>query len=123
MTTATALSVFAVQSVENVFVVSPQGDSGGFRYNDIHRETNTITDRLQRDQVTNLLIDFSDVEIVGSVMISAIIKIARQHASRKGAAAFCAASSTMRDVLQNMNLTRLWPCFETREEALKSFEG
>lgn len=123
MTTGAALSVFAVQSVDNVFVVSPQGDSGGFRYNDIHRETNTITDRLQRDRITNLVIDFSDVEIVGSVMISSIIKIARQHGNRKGRAAFCGASSTMRDVLQTMNLTKLWPCFDTREEALKSFEG
>jgi anti-anti-sigma factor len=123
MTTGAALSVFAVQAVENVFVVSPQGDSGGFRYNDIHRETNTITDRLQRDQVTNLLIDFSDVEIVGSVMISAIIKIVRQHGTRKGSAAFCGASPTMLDVLQTMNLTRLWPCFDSREEAFKSFEG
>jgi anti-anti-sigma factor len=123
MKTGTALNVFAVQSVDNVLVVSPQGDSLGFRYNDIHRETNSITDRLQRDRITNLLIDFSDVEIVGSVMISSIIKIARQHGTRKGAAAFCGASPTMREVLENMNLTRLWPCFDSREEALRSFEG
>jgi len=123
MTTGAALNVFAVQAVDDVFVVSPQGDSGGFRYNDIHRETNTITDRLQRDRVTNLVIDFSDVEIVGSVMISAIIKIARQHGNRKGRSAFCGASPTMRDVLQAMNLTKLWPCFDSREEALKSLAG
>ena len=123
MMTGAATAVFTVQSINNVLVVSPLGDSHGFRYNDIHRETNSITDRLRRDSVPNLLIDFSDVAIVGSVMISAIIKIARQHGLQKGNVAFCGAAPSMRDVLQNMSLTKLWPCFDTRDEALKSFHG
>lgn len=121
MTTGAATGVFTIQSLDDVLIVSPLGDSHGFRYTDIHRETNSITDRLRREKVKNLVIDFSEVEIVGSVMISSIIKIARQHGTKQGNAAFCGASPAMRDVLQNMNLTKLWPYVDSREDALKMF--
>ena len=116
-----ATGVFSVELSDDLRVISPRGDSHGFRYNDIHTETNAITDRLRRDRVRNLLIDFSDIEIVGSVMISAIIKIARQHGGQKGTAAFCGTSEHMLEVFHAMNLTRLWPCFDSREEAVESF--
>ena len=69
------------------------------------------------------MINFRNVEIVGSIMISAIIKLARKITAKKGYAAFCCTSDTMQEVMQSMNLTRLWPCFDSQEEAIKSFEA
>lgn len=115
-------NVFATELVDGTLVVSPQGDSTGFRYNDIHSETNAVITAIDRQNAQNLVINFKNVEIVGSIMISAIIKLARKITSKKGQAAFCSASETMEEVMQSMNLTRLWPCFETQEEAIESFK-
>lgn len=116
-------NVFATELVDGTLVVSPQGDSTGFRYNDIHSETNAVITAIDRQNAQNLVINFKNVEIVGSIMISAIIKLARKITSKKGQAAFCSASETMEEVMQSMNLTRLWPCFETQEEAIESFKS
>lgn len=116
-------TVFITTTVNETLVVRPQGDSSGFRYNDIHSETNAIIASIGRNKSCNLIIDFGGVELVGSIMISAIIKLARQITSRNGQAAFCCASDTMQDVMQSMNLTRLWPYFDTQEAAIESFES
>ena len=116
-------SVFTTELVGHTLVVTPQGDSTGFRYADIHNETNAVITTIDRQKAQHLIINFNSVEIVGSIMISAIIKLARKITSKKGQAAFCCASSTMEEVIQSMNLTRLWPCFDSQEEAIKSFES
>jgi anti-anti-sigma factor len=115
-------TVFATQIVDGTLVVTPQGDSTGFRYNDIHSETNAVITAVDRQKAKNLVINFNSVEIVGSIMISAMIKLARKITSKNGQAAFCCASETMQEVMQSMNLTRLWPYFDTEEEAIASFE-
>ena len=116
-------TVFTTKLVGSTLIVTPQGDSTGFRYNDIHSETNAVITSIDRQNAQNLVINFDSVEIVGSIMISAIIKLARKITSKKGQAAFCRASPTMDEVMQSMNLTRLWPCFDSQEEAIKSFES
>jgi len=116
-------TVFTTKAIDDTLVIIPQGDSTGFRYNDIHAETNAIITLIGRQKCRRLVINFSSVEIVGSIMISAIIKLARKITSQKGQAAFCCASDTMQEVMQSMNLTRLWPYYETQEEAIASFEA
>jgi anti-anti-sigma factor len=116
-------TVFTTKLVGSTLVVTPQGDSTGFRYNRIHSETNAVITSIDRQNAQNLVINFQSVEIVGSIMISAIIKLARKITSKKGQAAFCGASSMMLEVMQSMNLTRLWPCFDSQEDAIKSFES
>jgi anti-anti-sigma factor len=116
-------TVFAIEFVGDVLVLTLQGDSTGFRYSDIHSETNAVIRTIDRRNAQHLVINFKNVEIVGSIMISAIIKLARKITAKKGHAAFCCTSDTMREVMQSMNLTRLWPCFDSQEEAIKSFES
>lgn len=116
-------TVFMTQLVNQTLIITPQGDSTGFRYNDIHSETNAVITAIDRQQARNLVVNFNSVEIVGSIMISAIIKLARKINSKKGQAAFCCASDTMQEVMHSMNLTRLWPYFDTQEAAIESFES
>lgn len=104
-------------------VVSPLGDSRSFRHSDIQTETNSIIDTLKKESVEAVVIDFHSIELVDSIMIGAIIKIARRHSVAENKAAFCEASPMMRRVLDSMNLTRMWPCFDSREDALRSFSG
>jgi len=116
-------TVFTTQLVGQTLVVTPQGNSTGFRYNNIHAETNAVITAMDRQNARNLIINFSSVEIVGSIMVSAMIKLARKIAAKKGQVAFCSASETMKEVMRSMNLTRMWPYFDSQEEAIKSFES
>ena len=116
MTTQT--QVFSVDIVENVVIVTPNGDASGFRYQDIHTATNSLVDSIKRQRIPRMVVDFGEVEVVGSIMISSIIKLARSIADQRGIAAFCNSSETMRDVISTMNLTKLWAHYDTREEAL-----
>lgn len=121
MTTQTR--VFSVEIIQDLIVVIPNGDAAAFRYQDIHSATNSLVDSINRQKISGMVVDFGEVEIVGSIMISSIIKLARSISSQKGTAAFCNASESMRDVISTMNLTRLWPHCDSRDEAIASVTG
>jgi anti-anti-sigma factor len=123
MMTQSQQNVFSTELIGKTLVVSPLGDAIGFRYNQIHLETNGLTELLDKQNIENLIIDFGTVEIVGSIIISSIVRLARKISARQGHAAFCNASPTMQDVVQTMNLTRLWPYFDSREAAIASCES
>lgn len=114
--------VFAVEQYDKTIVVTPQGDATGFRYTDIHRDTNSLVEMIDRRGIENLVIDFSQVNILGSIIISSIIKLARKVSTKNGKACFCQASDSMREVVSSMNLTRLWPYYDTLNEAIGQFD-
>ena len=114
--------VFAVEQYDKTIVVTPQGDAAGFRYADIHRDTNSLVEMIDRQGIENLVIDFSQVNILGSIIISSIIKLARKISTKNGKACFCQASDSMREVVSSMNLTRLWPYYDTLNEAIGQFD-
>jgi anti-anti-sigma regulatory factor len=114
----TQTRVFVVERVGTILVITPQGDANGFRYTDIQSETNVLLARIGNDGLTGLVIDFNNTEIIGSIMISALIKLARRVGN--GRAVFCRGSETMLETLRAMNLVRLWPHHETREDAMSA---
>ncbi len=118
MTTQT--QVFSVDIIENVVIVSPNGDANGFRYQDIHTATNSLVDSIRRQRIARMVVDFGEVDIVGSIMISSIIKLARSIADQQGTAAFCNSSESMREVISTMNLTKLWAHYDSRDEAVSA---
>jgi anti-anti-sigma regulatory factor len=92
--------VFAIERYGKTIVVTPQGDATGFRYTDIHRDTNALVDLIDRQEIENLVIDFGQVNILGSIIISSIIKLARKVSSKEGKACFSQASESMRDIFR-----------------------
>ncbi len=89
MTTQT--QVFSVDIVENFVIVTPNGDATGFRYQDIHTATNSLVDSIRRQRISRMVIDFGEVEVVGSIMISSDHQAGAQHCrqDQRGTAAFC----------------------------------
>jgi anti-anti-sigma factor len=117
------LKIFRVDQVGPTVILTPEGDAGGFRYRDLHAETNTLRAHMLKPGNTNLIVDLQKMQYFGSEFIGAIVSMLREVRARSGKAAFCAATDQMLQVLQNMSLFRLWPHFATREEALKAFEA
>ncbi|MFT5326294.1 MAG: anti-anti-sigma regulatory factor [Planctomycetaceae bacterium] len=111
-------NVLAVEMLGTTMVVTPQGDSFSFRYNDIHSETNLVIAAIDRHDADGLVINFCKVGVIGSIMITSVVRLARKIGIRKGRAVFCCASPATKSVIQTMNLTRLWPYFETQDAAV-----
>lgn len=115
----THLKVFVVEAHQRLLIVTPQGDTEAFRYQDVHVETNSLLDFVRRHQPQKLLVDFSAAHIVGSLMFASLIKLARFFDDGQKLACFCSASEPMQQSMQAMRITSRWPHFETREAALE----
>jgi anti-anti-sigma regulatory factor len=121
--TAIFNKIFCIEREGDVLIVCPQGDALGFRYNDVHQESNTTLQTLSDPSLKHLVIDFASKQMLGSVMISVIIKLCRSVGTKGGRAAFCNASPDMLDVLNTMNLTKLWKHYPNRADALAAVRG
>ena len=110
--------VFRLERDGNVLIVIPQGDASGFRYRDVHQESNTTLEVLDDPSLAHVVVDFTSEQMLGSIIISVVIKVCRKAGGKGGKAAFCNASPDMLEVLQTMNLTRLWTHYPSRGEAI-----
>ena len=110
--------VFRLERDGNVLIVIPQGDANGFRYHDVHQESNATLQIFDDPSLVNVVVDFTSELMLGSIIISVIIKLCRKAGAKGGKAAFSNASPDMLEVLQTMNLTRLWTHYPTRSEAI-----
>ena len=92
---------------------------GGIRtapYQQMQLESNTITQLLMtRPQFRNVIVDVGATDAMDSIIISCISAMCR---AAKNRAALCHCSPAMLAVLNDMNLTKVWPNFETSEEAV-----
>lgn len=113
-----ANKVFRLERDDNVLIVIPQGDAIGFRYNDVHQESNSTLQILDDATLKHVVVDFGCEQVLGSIIISVLIKICRKAGLKGGKAAFCNATPDMQDVLQTMNLVKLWKYHPTRAEAV-----
>ena len=112
--------VFKLERDHDVLLVTPLGDAGSFRYHDVHQESNIALQVLEDPTLKHVVIDLSCEQVLGSIIISVVVKLCRKVGAKDGKAAFCNASSDMQEVLKTMNLTRLWAYHETRAEAIKA---
>ena len=112
--------IFKLERDDEVLIVIPQGDASGFRYQDVHHESNMTLEVLDDPTLRHVIVDIGSEHLLGSIMISVVIKICRKIGTRGGKAALCNANPDMLEVLRTMNLERLWPYCPTREDALTS---
>jgi anti-anti-sigma factor len=112
------LKIFLVEQEGPTVILTPQGDPGGFRYRDLQAETNSLRTHMAKPENLNLVVDLGNCSYFGSEFIGALVSMMREVRGRKGQCALCGATPQMRIVLQNMSLFRLWPYFESRQDAL-----
>lgn len=112
--------VFPVTIAGDTLIVTPQGDIREFFYQDIHLESNKVVHLLQAHPFQQVVIDFSQVSLVGSVVLDAVATFCR---NARGGAALCAASPEMLAVLETMNFPSIWPYYPTQEEALRALHA
>ena len=117
---AEPLKVFELEQQGDTLIVIPKGDASGYRYTEVHLESDAVFQCLHDSQIRNLVVDLGQVQLLGSIIIGTIIKLVRKVENVVGNSVFCNASDVMLEVLETMNFTTLWPHFATRDEVLQS---
>jgi anti-anti-sigma factor len=116
-------SIFKIEPVANTLVVIPIADHCGFRYQQLHIEANHLQRKFETRVFEHLVIDLADLSYFGTELIGVMIRLARAVTNFGGRSAFCSPSPKMLEVLESMRLTKLWPIFPTRAEALQHVQG
>lgn len=112
--------VFDAHQTGEVLIVAPIGDGLSSRSADIQIRANQIRRTLKQSDIKHIVIDLERLDYFGSEVIGPIVAFARDISNQGGRAAMCGVSRKMRQVLDNMYLLKLWPHFETRDEAVQS---
>lgn len=114
-----ALNVFTLSESKDVLVVAPQGDAVSYRDADVASEVVEVLNRIESLPVPRIVVSFGAADYFGSVIIGAVSQFAERVRERNGVFAVCDLSPDMRHVLTAMKLTDRWPCFDTRQAAVK----
>jgi len=117
------LKIFTVEKFGPTLVITPQGEGSAFRYQDLHQEANAIRGEMLKPEMNNLVVNLVSMDYFGSEFIGSLVSMLRETRARKGKGCFCAAKPQMLSVLQNMSLFKLWPHFETMEEAVQAMNA
>lgn len=104
----------------DTLVVTPAGDAVGFGLNVVNGEVAKVLEVAKSDRVKHLIIDLSQSNYFGSVMIGEFMRLGLAVRDRGGRIALSGASVDMQDVLRIMKLDVMWEIFPNRTEALSS---
>lgn len=86
-------------------------------------EANSIRQLMMKPDNKNMVLDLSELTYFGSEFIGSLVSMMRETRARRGQARFCCANEQMYQVLQNMSLFKLWPHFDSLDEALTSISS
>jgi anti-anti-sigma factor len=111
--------VFLAEVEGRTLVVTPRGDSIGFRDTDVSGELNTLLSLIGTPGIVNLVVDLGNAEYFGSTMIGAVNQLGTRFREIGGKIALCSLSPQMSDMLDIMHLGDLWMKFDTRKIALR----
>ena len=114
--------VFHIDRVGETLVIAPQGPTMDFQYNDVHLDSNSLLRVLDEPDLKNVVIDMNVVNYIDSIIISSVLRVLTKSRQLGGKGVFCCASDEVKEVLSCIQIGRLWPLFETREEALAEVE-
>ena len=89
-----------------------------FRYDELHLEVNAILRNSLAPDIKNVLIDLGQVVFLSGTMADALVKIARNVSNNRRGAAFCQASSGIKEVVSSKRIDSIWRLYDTRSTAL-----
>jgi anti-sigma B factor antagonist len=115
--------VFKVEREGPILIVLPQGPALQFNHNEVHLETNALYRLLDERGLKNVVVDLQAVDYVDSVIISSILRCLTKTKQKRGKAVFCNASENMTQLLKTIKIGKLWPSFDTREDAITALSA
>ncbi|MEZ6056529.1 MAG: STAS domain-containing protein [Planctomycetaceae bacterium] len=112
------LKIFQHQQLDNIVILTPLGDGTGFRYQELHVDVNAIRAEMAKPGNRHLILNLEHMEYFGSEFIGGLVSMLRETKNRGGLACFANATPQMMQVLKTMSLFKLWPHFNSQNEAI-----
>jgi anti-anti-sigma factor len=115
--------VYRTEAIRQTLVVNLQGDSPGFSAGAVQTEMMTLLGVARHPEVRNLIIDMSNNNYFGSVVLGEIVKLGQAIRERGGRVALCGLSQDMQEILRIMKLDTMWERYPTRASAVQAVAG
>ena len=109
--------IFQTQAYHDTLIVIPRGDSQAFLYQEIHIEASRVMELITNRNFQNLVVDFGQVDHLGKLILEALMTFCR---AAPGKSAICGANAETYAVLESHPISRVWPHYITRQEALQA---
>lgn len=109
---------FEVERQGDVLIVTPTGDLRELDFAQIEAGAETILERIERETVRNVVVDFQGTDYYGSTALGVFVKLWKRLCCHGGKMAFCNLSRHEHEILEITRLNSLWPICRSREEAL-----
>ena len=115
--------IFARELHGNYLLLNSQMELGSLNEPEIVQETAELLELINTSQPTNLVIDLSHSDYLGTVMLSAVLRLWKRIAERGGNMVLCNVSQKIVQVLRFTRLDTIWTICGSRDQALRVVGG
>ncbi len=115
-------SSFQLEWHGDAFVVTPSKDVESMRWDLIEQGAEVVLSPLRGSNVSLVIFDLSEVEYVGSVFLTLLLRSHKLVKTWGGEMVLCGASPMARELLRVTALDTLWAIYSTRQEALATLD-
>lgn len=118
MSSTLQISVSPQQGSENVAVLSLKGELDGSTYKDLQAKT----DEIIAGDTTNLLIDMSNLDYIGSAGLRALHTASKNSKEKGGAVKLLNPSDSADRVLKTLGFNEFFEIYQDLDVAISSFK-
>jgi len=115
-------SSFQLEWHRDAFVVTPSKDVESMRWDLIEQGAEVVLSPLRGSNASLVIFDLSEVEYVGSVFLSLLLRSHKLVKTWGGELVLCGASPMARELLRVTALDTLWAIYDSRQEALATLD-
>ncbi len=116
--------IFEIEQVDDVVIVTVCSEIGNFSCADAMSELDTeVAQRHASASLSAVLVDFSNVDYFGSMMLETLRHIWMTVRDSGGKLAICGCNPVCHEVFELSHFTSIWSIYETQEEALANLKG
>jgi anti-sigma B factor antagonist len=109
--------IFARESHGNILLLNSLTQLGSLNEPEIAHEADELLEMINTSQSTNLVIDLSQSDYLGTAMLGAFIKLWKRIAQHGGQLVLCNVSHNVAQILRFTKLDTIWTIYGSRDQA------
>ena len=123
MTAESSKKPFLVERIGDIAVITPSPDVERMPDNLMEQAAQLVLAPLRTEPPTGLIFDLSQVDYVGSVFLSFLLRCHKRVKEHGSEVVVAGAAPRARELLHMTALDTLWALYNTRQEALNALTG
>jgi len=114
---------FLVERIGDIAVITPSPDVEKMPDNQMEQAAQLVLAPLRAEPPTGLVFDLSQVDYVGSVFLSFLLRCHKRVKEHGSEVVVAGASARARELLHMTALDTLWALYNSRQEALNALNS